>query len=462
VPGDANLPAWLRGADDRPSSPAAPEPQPIAPAEPATSGEPAAPEDAETLPPWLQDVEDTGASAVPAAPEPRSVSGDFLGGSDLPGWLRPKEAEAAPPPVDVSPRSADWLERLRAQEAEAEADALEGEAALAAIAVARPTFSRTPAQLEAIGLLQRLTATPFPEPAPRIEAEAQPAWRRVRAEQLLYLLLLIALLAGLLVPTLSAPFAGPSSTPEAAAIAAANDQLNDRSRVLVAYEWDTRRRSELAPLEQTVMDHLAQRGVKFVFVSTDVQGTLLSFDARDRLVDPANGYGYLPGGRDYILLGYRPGGELALRALAQDLPGVLRSDFQGQDATQSSVASDVQTGQPLLTSLNDFAQIVVMADDPQDVQGWMEQVHSQAPNVPVVLLLPEETTPIVQPYLRQPNIFYLAGKSDALAYAQVRGGEQGAAASTTSGQLSYAVAAFVALALVGALVGALAGRRGAA
>jgi hypothetical protein len=456
VPGDANLPAWLRGADERPSQPAAPAMPPAAPTQPA------APNDAAGLPPWLQEADAEEASAAPAAPETKSDSGDFLGGSDLPGWLRPQEAEGAPPPAEAAPRSSDWLDRLRAQEAEAEAEGLEGEAAAATATIARPSFSRTPAQLEAIGVLQRLVATPFPEPVAKPVAEPQPAWRRVRAEQLLYLLLLLALLAGLLVPTLSAPFAGASGTTEAAAIVAANDQLNDRSRVLVAYEWDARRRSELAPLEQTVINHLAQRSVKFVFVSTDVQGTLLSFDARNRLLDPANGYNYLPGGRDYILLGYRPGGELALRSLAQDLPGVLRSDFQGQDANQSAVASDVQTGQPLLTDLNDFAQIVVMADDPQDVQAWMEQVHSQAPGVPVLLLLPEETTPIVQPYLRQQNIFYLAGTSDALAYSLARGGEGAAAAAATSGQLSYAVAAFVALALVGALVGALARRRGAA
>ncbi|MBC8078227.1 MAG: hypothetical protein H7Y32_19265, partial [Chloroflexales bacterium] len=370
----------------------------------------------------------------------------------------PQEAEVAAAPSAAAPRSSDWLDRLRSQEPET----LESEVATATVVVARPTFSRTPAQLEAISLLQQLVAQPFPAPDALPVAEPQPAWRRVRAEQVLYLLLLLALLAGLLVPSLSAPMAGASGASEAATIAAVNEGLNERSRVLVAYEWDARRRSELAPLEQTVIDHLARRRVKFVFVSTDVQGTLLSFDARDRLVDPANGYGYQPAGVDYVLLGYRPGGDLALRTLAQDLPGVLRSDFQGQDATQSAVASDVQTGQPLLTSLNDFAQIVVMADDPQDVQGWMEQVHSQAPNVPVVLLLPEETTPIVQPYLRQPNIFYLAGMSGALAYNQVRGGEAGVAAAATSGQLSYAVVAFIVLALVGALVGALMGRRGAA
>jgi hypothetical protein len=200
------------------------------------------------------------------------------------------------------------------------------------------------------------------------------------------------------------------------------------------------------------MSHLAQRKVKFVFVSTDLQGVLLSYNARDRLIEQ---FDYQPGGIDYILLGYRPGGELALRMLAQNLPAMLSSDFQGQDARESVVVTDVATGETRLSSLNDFDMIMVIADEPQDVQGWMEQVHSQAAQVPLTLLLPLEAAPVVQPYLRSPTVRYLAGKSGALGYEQARGGEMGAAAIAASGQLPFAVAVFIALLLLGAVVVAL-------
>jgi len=149
---------------------------------------------------------------------------------------------------------------------------------------------------------------------------------------------------------------------------------------------------------------------------------------------------------------------LALRSLAQNLPGVLASDFQGEDANQSAVAQDIVTGEPRLRSLNDFAMIVVLADEPHDVQSWMEQVHTSAPAVPMTLLMPNETMPVVQPYLRQPNIYYLAGKGGALAYDQARGGEQQAAAAAVSGLQPFVVLIFILLILLGAVIGVVLAR----
>ena len=75
-----------------------------------------------------------------------------------------------------------------------------------------------------------------------------------------------------------------------------------------------------------------------------------------------------------------------------------------------------------ISSLGDFAMIMVLADEAQDVQGWMEQVHRSVPQTPFGFLLPAEATPVVQPYLSQPGIYHLAGKSGALAYQSLRGG----------------------------------------
>jgi hypothetical protein len=319
----------------------------------------------------------------------------------------------------------------------------------------RPTFEPSAAQLKAIDVLERLAASPYPDSAAAADPVAQPQLRPAVLERLLYGLLVIAIIAGLLIPALQASFRGPIAARDAAKAAQIIAGLSDESRVLVAYEWDARRRGELAPLEQAVMGHLAQQHVKFVFVSTDLQGALLSFDARDRLLSPE--YGYQKGGRDYLLLGYRPGGELALRQIAQDFPAVLRSDFQGQDATGSVVAADMASGKLLLNSISDFSLLVLLADEPQDVQSWMEQVRSQHPGVPMLLVLPADTTPIVQPYLRMPNVFYLSGKSGALAYEQARGGPNATAAAEASGALPYAVAVFIALALLGAALGATLG-----
>jgi hypothetical protein len=313
------------------------------------------------------------------------------------------------------------------------------------------TRPRSAAQIEALALLERLAAEPFSEPTP-LPAPAQPSmWRRVGIERALYLALLIALIVGLVVPLPdSFGLAVPPSAPGADDLFAQIEKLSENDVVLVGYEWDARRSSELRPLADAVLGHLIQRKVKLVLASTDPQGTLLLFDFRDQLQQA----GYREGGEDYILLGYKPGAELALRLFAQDFGSVLRSDFQGNDATISALATGSDPNAPRLSSLDDFSMMMVLADEAQDVQGWMEQVHRSAKQVPLAFLLPAETTPVVQPYLSQPGIFHLAGKQGALAYQSLRGDSavsaEQIARETTQQRLSILL--FIALLLVGAVI----------
>jgi CTP:molybdopterin cytidylyltransferase MocA len=156
---------------------------------------------------------------------------------------------------------------------------------------------------------------------------------------------------------------------------------------------------------------------------------------------------------------------MALRLLSQDLRAELRSDFEGHDATQGLLATGLD-GTPRVSQLSDLSMVIVLADQPQDVQVWMEQVHSAAPAVPITFLMPQEAEPIVQPYLRLPNVYHLAGLQGALALNALTAGTDSAAIAHATGQQSLAVLAFVILLIGGGLGLALArlrtSRRGAA
>jgi len=390
--GDSKLPAWLRGAATE-GAPATPTNEP-----------PAAPTNFD----WLDQAAQADSRRAPNESE-------FFGSTELPAWLRPPEPEQPKEISQADARSLDWLTRLGGTDEPDLAVSTTVAAPKLAPLVTRP---RSPAQIEALALLERLAAAPFSEPV-ALPAPAQPSlWRQVGIERALYLALLIALIVGLIVPLPnSLGLAAPPSAPGSAELFAQIDKLSANDVVLVGYEWDARRSSELRPLEDAVLGHLIQRKVKLVLASTDPQGTLLLFDFRDQLEKA----GYRKGGEDYILLGYKPGAELALRTFAQDFGSVLRSDFQGNDATISALATGSDPSKPRLTSLSDFSMVMVLADEAQDVQGWMEQVHRSAKQVPFAFLLPNETTPVAQPYLNQPGIFHLAGKQGALAYQSLRG-----------------------------------------
>jgi hypothetical protein len=453
APGDTNLPEWLRGgAPIEPSTPALAEPVPGTSSDWLSSEPPAAPApSAPTNFDWFE--EEAPADIAGRAP---GGENEFFGGAELPAWLRKAETE---PTAEISPsdaRSLDWLTKLGTHEEDTAGPAAASPAKLPL----PPAPVRTQSQTSALMLLQRLTAQPYPDSAP-LPTPAEPGlWQRIGLERLLYIVLLVVLLAALAVPNLAVGLQLPPESPGAAALFQQIDTLTDRDVVLIGYEWDARRISELKPLEQAVIGQLIQKHVKLVLVSTDPQGTLLLFDLRDQL----EAAGYRGGGEDYILLGYKPGGELALRALAQDFQRALAQDFQGNDATIGALAGGLQTGKPL-TKLSDFARILVLADEPSDVQAWVEQVHRSVPRTPLAFLLPAEAAPIVQPYLQPPRdpqnspIYHLAGKQGALAYEQLRGAEHTPTVQIEReiGQQRLAMLVFIALLLAGGVIVAMGG-----
>jgi hypothetical protein len=449
VSNDESLPLWLRGADREAASPEQPSAGFSGENDVAEAGSPTKHEKAKPSA-WLSSVE----PSVARTKRDDEESADFFGGADLPDWLRVPEPEPAPQTEDT--RALDWLSRLGVHD-----DDNEGVAVATASSVAvlpQPTYTRSPAQREAIALLQRLVAVPYPETAPKAKPAPPSVWERIGLERILYVALIVAVLAGIAFPQLSGTLqTATPMAPGASDLAVAIDRLSDEDIVLLAYEWDAERSSELAPLEDAVTAHLIERKAKLLLVSTDPQGTLLSFDLRDEL--QAAGYnptidGVSFGGRDYVLLGYQPGGELALRRMAQDLRAVLRSDFEGRDATRGGLATNFD-GTPRLSTLDDLDLIVVMADQPLDVQAWMEQIHSRATQVPIAFLVPSETQPLVQPYLRGDNVLHLAGKQGALAYTAQENTATTANIAQDTGRQNFAIAVFVALLIIGGGAGAL-------
>lgn len=436
APGDAGLPTWLRGATLEEGAPARQAPPEAPPAAPNLN--------------WF----DEPTAPLAGDQSHGGTESDFIGAADLPAWLRESTQQRTPEPQPEpagDARSLDWLRRLGGPEEEAPVATT---APPTITRLALPTLpARSEAHLTAVALLERLAADPLPEAAPLPQPAAPTTWERVGLERVLYVVLLVVLLATLAVPALSVPFQTPFEVPGAAPLHDQISKLGPTDVVLVGSEWDARRIGELRPLQQAVLGQLIAQKVKLVLVSTNPQGSLLLYDLRDELVRA----GYPPGGSDYILLGYKPGGEMALRLVAQDFRGVLRSDFQGADATTGGLANGLSTNRPLNT-IHDVSMILVMADDAVSAQGWMEQVHSSAPEVPVGLLLPSEAAPMIQPYTRQPNVYALAGKSGALAYQALRGDQSGVRPgeiALQSGQQRLALLVFTALFILGALLAGL-------
>jgi hypothetical protein len=422
TPPAGDLPDWLTGALSTPDIPSVEE-KPVAP--PSTPSDlpdwlqaPDASPGATGLPDWLRGAEVPAATDAydgrsyttePAAPR---GSSDLLSGMDLPEWLR-VEPEPKPEPPPLSGRDLDWLTRLGSI---AEDETITGVTVATPKLPPPPAPKRTEEQVAALNLLSRLAAEPIPAATPLPLPEPTGALQRIGLERMLSMILLILVIVAILVPGLFPALETPPAIPGASEIYRQIAALGANDVVLIGYEWDARRVGELRPLEQAVIGQLIAQDVKLILVSTDPQGTLLQFD----LLDTLRQAGYRQQGEGYLLLGYKPGGEMALRMVGRDFQTVLRSDYRGDDAIGSVLITGVDTGRPIVR-LNDLSLIIVLADDTPDVQGWMEQVYPQAQTgdrpVSLVFLLPEEAAPMVQPYMRQPGVTALAGRRGALAYA---------------------------------------------
>ncbi|MBP1465422.1 hypothetical protein EYB53_006860, partial [Candidatus Chloroploca sp. M-50] len=484
-PADSAAPAWLQTKDEAPGKASVDDaPAWLRDETSATTSAGGRAVPSSDVPPWLQDEEDeTGLSSdkdanlapwlrglgnEPESPqiaeplanlstaESASDADDtFLEGAELPRWLNPSEAERPVPTSDPVPATQlDWLKRLGI--VDSDSDSVNIVEPILEQGTRRPPTvrKRSEQQHTDMALLASIVASPYPEPVAPAEPLPPTRWQRIGVERILYSILVIALLVALIIPGVTAPLQSEVPiSPEVVELGILLDSLGDEDVVLVAYEWAAQRSAELRPLEAAVMQRLVANRTKLILVSTDLQGTLLSFD----LIEPLREAGYnnengIPlGGRDYVLLGYRPGGDLALRQLAQDLRGQLKSDFDGNDASQSLVANNPD-GTPRISTLDDLAMILVLADEAQDVQSWMEQVHRAAPEVPITFLLPNEAQPLAQPYLRLPNVYHLAGQQGALALLSTDADSDSATIAAATGQLSFAVVVFLVLLVGGSLI----------
>jgi hypothetical protein len=324
------------------------------------------------VPAWLRDVQGTPQAAAAAATEPQPIPAAQR--SSLPGSLvgEPTDAFGAPASRDVPVRPP-------------RAGAVETLAIL--MQPAAPDASR------------RVIAGDEFMPGGRAEVEpSRRSWRsRLVPDGLIYLIVLAVLLTVLIVQP---PF-GDVPAPAAPGVLEfynAIEAVPAGKPVLVVYDWDASRSGEMSLLAQVVMHHIMERKLPFATVSTVPQGPGFAQQITDQMLTASGanyGYSY---GREYLVLGYLPGSEAALRSLVTDFKGTLPLDYVNSKRLDDYAL--VQGGS--VSKLEDFGLIVDLASSEAELRNWVEQVASRT-NVPVVAAVSQGLEPFALPYLGVPG-----------------------------------------------------------
>lgn len=384
--------------------------------------------------------------SLPQAPDWLTEAGATVGGISAAAILRQRDDR----PLEELP---DRLKKLRERGATvsgraADPDALAGVVPdLSEVAeVAAPLVTGTgaaivlsPDQQQRVDLLRSLTASehalaltsaravtdePFlldeDEALPERVVEVQRAAPR-RRPKIDRLLIALVLAAGVILPFMTNIRIGdlpPSQFAADSRQQAVFDALNSvqpGQQVLVGVEYNPTAAAELDSMTRVLLQHILTRRAQPVVISTNPVALLRANNlltdlgrAESPLVTALGRITPLVANEDYYVTRFLPAGEIGLRGLAMNPLPLLAYDLHGQP-----------TGL-MIPNLDNFAQVVIVAERPDDIRTWAEQIAPLV-DAPVLAATGFAGEPLTEPYVGSSFEGLLVGFKDAFTYGAMLG-----------------------------------------
>lgn len=221
--------------------------------------------------------------------------------------------------------------------------------------------------------------------------------------------------------------------PESAAVHELIEALPPSAAVLVGFELQPALYGELEVVAGVVLNHLLEKQAQLIFISTQPTGPALA----NRLMKEE-----LFADAQYLNLGYLSGSTAALRQFASRPREASPGSGLWNDPSVSSISS-----------ISDFALILVISSDAEDARAWLEQVAPYSANG-LVIATSAQAAPLLFPYLQGEAAALrglVGGFSGAVYYEKLRG-EDGLAGNYWDAY-SYGLGVIVVVLLIAALYG---------
>lgn len=164
--------------------------------------------------------------------------------------------------------------------------------------------------------------------------------------------------------------------------------LPENAPVLVAVDYEPSRAAEMEVAAAPLFDHMMLlKHPRLTFIASNETGAIL---AERFLAGPLAGHNY-QSGVTYVNLGYIAGGQMGIRAFAQNPSFVAPMDIVSQPAWGFPPLQGV-------TVLNQFAAIIIVTDNADAARIWIEQSGDARGSVPVIVVSSAQAAPMIQPY----------------------------------------------------------------
>jgi hypothetical protein len=158
--------------------------------------------------------------------------------------------------------------------------------------------------------------------------------------------------------------------------------------VLVAVDYEAARVGEMEAAAAPLFDNiLLLKHPRLTFVSSNESGAILT----ERFISGPLAVHNYQSGVTYLNLGYLSGGQMGIRAFAQNPASAAPLDINSQSAWTLPPLQGV-------TSLDQFALIILITDDADAARSWVEQTESARGAVPIVVVSSAQSAPMIQPY----------------------------------------------------------------
>ncbi len=197
------------------------------------------------------------------------------------------------------------------------------------------------------------------------------------------------------------------------------ENLADESPVLIAFEYEPAFSGELTLAGSAILQQLAIKQTRLVFVSTTSAGPILADTLlQSSLDDLAIRYreddvSYLLDNR-VVNLGYLAGSTTSLQEFARNPRQAARN---GLKAALDGVPTWSHPALSNIDSLDDFALVIVLTDSSETGRTWVEQVEPNLADTPLVMVASSLAAPMLQPYYQSAQIDgLLAGIRDGSSY----------------------------------------------
>jgi hypothetical protein len=382
------------------------------------------------MPDWL-----SSASETPSSSTPTSITNeDVLPSSNLPSWV-----EAMRP-------SDSGLSQLTSSASDQTLESRGALAGLQGVLPAVPGFTPTSKpkayslklnvndeQLKHAGILEDILAAET-SPVP-IESFSTLLPSRALRWTLAFLMLAVIFSTTFLRTQI---FALPRGVPnEVSAAIQVMQSIPENAAVLVAFDYEPSRAGEMEAAAAPLFDNLLLlKHPRLTFIATNETGSVLA----ERFISsgPLAVHNY-QSGVTYSNLGYLPGGQLGIRAFAQNPSLTSPFDIFGQPAWASPTLQGV-------TALNQFTAMILITDNADAARVWVEQTQGVRGTIPFIVVASSQATPMIQPYYDSAQVTGIVpGLYGGAIFEQYNAGRPG---TTRNYWDAYSIGMLIAMALV--------------